>query len=49
MVCSYGTVCDRLSLGVDACLKTDVKKSFMSLGNIEILLLTGSMLVTNLM
>ena len=49
MDCSYGTVCDRLSLGVGACLKTDVKISFMSLGDIGILLLTGSMLVSNLM
>ena len=38
MDCSYGIVCDRLSLGVSACLNTDVKKSFMTLGDIEILL-----------
>ena len=38
MDCSYRTVCDRLSLGVGASLKTDVKKSFMSLGYIGILL-----------
>ena len=41
-------MCDKLSLGIGTCLKTDVKKSFVSLGDSEILLLTGLKLVNNL-